>query len=119
MSTPTTLEARLLVANLLLFVPVGLLAVLGWRRPSLGLAAGVLLSIVIELAQFLVFSRVAVTDDVNGGGAALGALLGSLVLSLTKRLPESNAVLARSPGVTESPFSCPTWSNCRGLGALG
>jgi VanZ family protein len=79
-------------ANVLLFVPLGVLVVwvLGRRYWWAGGAAGMLLSALIELAQFLFLpARYPTLLDVaaNTGGAILGSLLTLLALTLRKPVP--------------------------------
>jgi glycopeptide antibiotics resistance protein len=71
---------RPVVANVVLFLPLGALAAaVWWRRPLVGVWLGcVALSVTIEAAQYLVpTGRVANAADVlaNATGAALGVLL--------------------------------------------
>jgi glycopeptide antibiotics resistance protein len=78
------------VANVLFFVPLGLLVVLlaGARWWWAGLAAGVVVSAGIETGQALFLpARTATLDDVvaNGVGALLGAVAGVLLLSRAAR----------------------------------
>jgi hypothetical protein len=79
-------------SNVLLFVPLGVLVVwiLGRRRWWAGGVAGLLLSALIEFAQFAFLpDRYATLLDVaaNTAGATLGALLMLLVLTLRKPVP--------------------------------
>jgi glycopeptide antibiotics resistance protein len=73
-------------ANILLFVPVGLLAVIlaGPRRWYLGVLAGFVASCTIELGQLLFLpDRFATLADVvaNTGGATIGTALALMLLS--------------------------------------
>lgn len=77
-------------ANVLFFVPLGLLVVLllGSRRWWVGAAAGLLVSAAIEIGQALFLpARYASVDDVlaNTSGAVIGALIGVLVLGRVAR----------------------------------
>lgn len=81
-------------SNVLLFVPLGALMVwiMGRRCWWVGVAAGLLLSCLIELAQFLFLpARYPALADVaaNTLGAALGALLALLIIVRRKpvRIP--------------------------------
>jgi VanZ family protein len=79
-------------ANVLLFVPLGALVVriFGSRYWWTGGAAGLVLSALIELAQFLFLpARYPTLLDVaaNTGGATLGSLLTLLVLTLRRPVP--------------------------------
>lgn len=76
-------------SNVLLFIPLGVLVVsiFGRRHWWAGGAVGMLLSALIELAQFVFLpARYPTLLDVaaNTGGAALGGLLMLLVLTLRK-----------------------------------
>ncbi|WP_186317641.1 VanZ family protein [Curtobacterium sp. 9128] len=78
-------------ANVLFFVPLGLLVVLrlGARRWWVGAAAGLVVSAVIETGQALFLpARYASLDDVlsNTCGAVVGALVGAVVLGWAARL---------------------------------
>lgn len=66
------------VANVLLFVPLG--ATLGWggidpRRVRVAICAGLALAIAVELSQVYTHNRIATTSDVitNTTGAWIGA----------------------------------------------
>ena len=75
-------------ANVILFVPLGLLAalLLSPRRWWLAAATGLLTSASIEGVQFLLLSeRQASLRDIANN--ALGALLGALAVVLTRRMP--------------------------------
>ncbi|MGY2743206.1 VanZ family protein [Arthrobacter sp. UYCu723] len=79
-------------SNVLLFVPLGALVVriLGRRCWWAGVAAGMLLSGLIELAQLLFLpARYPTLLDVaaNTAGATLGSLLTLLVMTLRKPVP--------------------------------
>lgn len=75
LADPDSLATVLLVLNLVMFVPVGLFAALGWPgRAGRVLLACLGLSLLVETAQLLFGGRVAATDDVllNLAGAAAG-----------------------------------------------
>ncbi|MDQ0822099.1 VanZ family protein [Arthrobacter sp. V4I6] len=79
-------------SNVLLFVPLGILVVwiLGRRNWWAGGAAGLVLSALIELAQFVFLpARYPTLLDVaaNTAGATLGGLLTLLVLTLRRPVP--------------------------------
>ncbi|MGM1028906.1 MAG: VanZ family protein [Actinomycetota bacterium] len=77
------------LANVALFVPIGLLVGLASRRPALGALAGAALTVVVELVQALVpaIGRSCAMDDAiaNALGAALGAVLAAVALLLPRR----------------------------------
>jgi acetyltransferase-like isoleucine patch superfamily enzyme/VanZ family protein len=78
-------------ANVMLFVPLGLLAalLLPARRWWLAAATGLLTSASIEAVQFLLLSeRQASLRDIANN--ALGALLGALAVALTRRMPSGS-----------------------------
>ncbi|GAE35728.1 VanZ family protein [Halalkalibacter akibai] len=82
---------RILVGNVILFMPLGFLLPTVWkkaRRFSFILLAGFLLSLLIEVSQFLFTHRVANVDDVilNTLGAMIGYLIFSCVFWLKKRI---------------------------------
>lgn len=70
------------VANIALFVPFGVLVALAWPRVSawVPIAAGALVSTVIELVQLGIPSRVSTVSDVvaNSAGTAIGVALVAL-----------------------------------------
>ncbi|MFJ3384350.1 MULTISPECIES: VanZ family protein [unclassified Curtobacterium] len=77
-------------ANVLFFVPLGLLLVLmlGGRRWWVGAMAGLLVSVAIETGQALFLpARYASVDDVlaNTSGAVIGALIGIVLLERVAR----------------------------------
>ncbi|WP_327175435.1 VanZ family protein [Streptomyces sp. NBC_01335] len=91
-------EARL---NTLLFVPLGLFAVLAYRRPLAALVAGTLGSVMIEAAQLAINAgRQCDLLDLyaNTAGTVVGVALGCLLLPLLKRRlsPLRNANLGGS-----------------------
>ena len=88
------------VANILMFAPIGLLLVLllGARRWVVALVAAVAFTVLIEVVQLGIPSRVADVNDVllNAGGALLGVLAGLLLArvrsGLAARAPEGVAL---------------------------
>lgn len=84
------------LANVALFVPIGLLVGVASRRPALGVLAGVALTVAVELVQALVpaIGRSCAIDDAiaNAVGAALGAVLAAIALLLPRRAPDRTAV---------------------------
>jgi len=88
------------VANILMFAPIGLLLVLllGARRWAAALVLAVAFTVTIEVVQLGIPSRVADVNDVllNAGGALLGVLAGLLVArvrsGLAARAPEGVAL---------------------------
>lgn len=94
-------------ANVVLFIPLGLLLALHLRpgRAWIAVAVGALTSCVIELGQLLFLAaRYATLEDVaaNTTGAALGALIGSLLRALLlarqrRRAAEWNDAFAHIP----------------------
>ena len=77
------------LANVLLFVPVGFIVGLATRRWWLGLAIGVAISAGSELVQLALPSRVASVEDViaNSLGAALGAGIALAALAHRRSAP--------------------------------
>ena len=97
MTTPTADASDVdFVANILMFAPIGLLLVvlLGARRWAVALTAAVAFTVLIEVVQLGIPSRVADVNDVllNAGGALLGVLAGLLLArvrsGLAARAPE-------------------------------
>lgn len=94
-------------ANVVLFIPLGLLLALHLRPGFawVAIAVGALTSCLIELGQLLFLSaRFATLEDVaaNTGGAALGALVGGLLRELLlarqrRRAAEWNDAFAHIP----------------------
>lgn len=86
------------LANVALFVPIGLLVGVASRRPVLGALAGVVLTVAIELVQALVpaIGRSCAMDDAiaNAVGAALGAVLAVIALQLPRRGAPDRATAA-------------------------
>lgn len=76
-AAPGSLAATLLVLNAAIYVPVGWSTVLVLGRRRRALVAGTVLSILVEMIQFLVLGRVAATDDViiNAVGCFVGAVV--------------------------------------------
>lgn len=74
-------------ANVLLFVPLGLLLTLLFRRPWIGVVVSVAASVAVELAQLVVPSRQASLRDVvaNALGAAIGAAIAWLLVRRRSR----------------------------------
>ncbi len=64
-------------ANIVLFIPVGLLVALLFRRLWVGIACAVAISVMVELVQILLPARMATPRDVLANG--LGALIGGLI----------------------------------------
>lgn len=64
------------VANIALYVPVGLLGALAWRRFWAGTLAGLALTVAIETCQYNIIGRAGSITDIrnNTAGAVLGAL---------------------------------------------
>jgi hypothetical protein len=83
---PTAVEST---ANILLFVPITLLAGVLWRRPGMAILGGTALSIVIEVVQalVLVIGRACDTSDwiTNTLGAVIGAVLAAAALAWRRR----------------------------------
>ncbi len=81
------------LANVALFVPIGLLVGVASRRPALGAVAGAVLTVTIELVQALApeLGRSCAIDDAiaNAVGAALGAVLAAAALLLARRAASS------------------------------
>lgn len=75
-------------ANVLLFIPLGLLLTLLFRRPWIGLVVAVLLSIGAEVVQMVLPGRLSSLRDIvaNALGAALGAAIAWLVLRRRRRI---------------------------------
>ena len=80
---PFSWEALLISLNVVLYVPLGLLVLVGWRS-GLKVAFGVCLglSVAVETVQWAAFQRVAALDDVliNVAGGVIGIILGALFL---------------------------------------
>ncbi|MGK3952193.1 VanZ family protein [Microbacterium sp. I2] len=74
-------------ANILMFVPLGFLLTLLFRRPWIGVALAVGASVAAELAQFVIPSREPASRDIiaNTAGALLGAALAWLVIRARSR----------------------------------
>ncbi|MCA2213298.1 VanZ family protein [Jidongwangia harbinensis] len=69
------------VANILLYVPVGFLARLVWRRTVPAALIGLVLTVAIETCQYSIIGRAGSITDIrnNTAGAVIGALLGATV----------------------------------------
>jgi hypothetical protein len=77
--SPTSTTSVLLLANVILYMPFGFLGVLGWPDHALRVvAAGLGISLLVEISHFTITERVASTDDVllNTAGLLLGWVLG-------------------------------------------
>jgi len=83
---PTAVEST---ANILLFVPIALLAGVLWRRPVAAVLGASALSIVIEVVQavVLVIGRACDTSDwiTNTLGAVIGGILAAAALAWRRR----------------------------------
>lgn len=89
-----------LLANILMFVPLGLLLTLVFAHPWRGVVLALLLSAGAELAQFILPSRQPSLRDVfaNVAGAAIGAAIGWLVmLRRRRRAASQTATVAEAP----------------------
>jgi glycopeptide antibiotics resistance protein len=75
------------VANIVLFIPLGFFLTLLLRRPAIGAAIGIGISVCVELIQIVIPHRQATVRDVisNGIGAATGALIAWLVVRRRQR----------------------------------
>jgi glycopeptide antibiotics resistance protein len=80
-------------ANILMFVPLGFLLTLLFRRPWHGVLLALVLSAGVEIAQLAIPSRQASLRDVvaNVLGASLGALLAWIIVRRRRRVAESGA----------------------------
>ncbi len=74
-------------ANVLLFVPLGLLLTLLFRRPWVGVVLAVTLSVAVEVVQTVLPGRIASPRDVlaNLIGAVIGAVIGVIILRRRSR----------------------------------
>lgn len=74
------------VANVALFLPLGLLLTLCVRRPWVGFVGAVALSAAAEFVQLMIPGRVASLRDVvaNALGAAVGALIAWLIIAIAR-----------------------------------
>jgi len=89
------------VANIVFFVPIGLLAalLLPWRVWWLGMPIGLALSAALELGQavFLPERYASLTDVIaNTLGAVIGALLGAAIRSVRMRRAPAQRPVPRS-----------------------
>jgi hypothetical protein len=94
LAEPGSLAAVLLVANVLLYVPLGFTARLAWPRTLPVLAGIVGLSVLIEVVQWQWLGRVACTDDVvlNAAGGVMGIMLAASVLARRRHVAASAPV---------------------------
>lgn len=78
-------------ANVLLFIPLGLLLTLLFRRPWIGVLLAVALSVAAELVQFVLPGRLPSLRDVvaNALGAMIGAGIAWLVIMVRHRSQQS------------------------------
>jgi len=74
-------------ANIVLFLPLGFLLTMYFRRPWIGLAVAVALSASAEAVQQLIPGRTASVRDIvaNALGAAVGSLIAWLVIVVARR----------------------------------
>jgi VanZ family protein len=93
-----------LMANLLLYVPLGFFGALAVHgrsaiRAPIVIAAGLLLSVGVELSQFYDVGRVTNFSDVylNTGGTALGAFAALIYEHAQPRIPISRPILTPIP----------------------
>jgi len=85
---PPSLASIEWAANILLYVAVGFTMVVAWfQQRRFVLPACLLLSVLIEIAQFLVLGRVGALDDVllNMGGAVIGYLAAVFLFAVGDR----------------------------------
>jgi glycopeptide antibiotics resistance protein len=81
------------VANIALYVPVGLLGRLVWRRVGPATLAGLALTVAIETCQYSIIGRAGSITDIRNNTA--GALLGALAAAaLARRRSLSRAAQA-------------------------
>jgi VanZ family protein len=81
---PTSAPAVLFVGNIVLYVPFGLFATIGWPRRRVAIVAlSALTSALVELAQYQWLGRNATVDDVvlNTLGALMGCVAGTLLVA--------------------------------------
>lgn len=92
MFSPTAMDPiRILIGNVILFIPLGFLIPAIWRKMRKQVkivAIGFLVSLSIELSQFLFTHRVANIDDVllNSFGTWIGACIFYLCYRLKRRI---------------------------------
>ena len=86
-------------ANILMFVPLGFLLTLLFRRPWVGVALALALSAAAEVAQIAIPSRQPTIRDIlaNAAGAALGAGIAWLLVLRRERAASDEA------GPTDAP----------------
>jgi len=102
---PLTLASIELVANILLYSAIGFTMTIAWyRKRRFVVIACVLLSVLVETAQYLVLGRVAAVDDVllNMVGAVIGYLAAVMVFAVgdrsRRRLPSGRRLRGREAG---------------------
>jgi hypothetical protein len=94
---PDTIQSVLLVGNVVLYVPVGLFAALGWPRSRwMLLGVCLLIPITVESLQPVALRGVGSTDDVvlNAIGVAIGWLAGAGVTVVRALRSERNVWLS-------------------------
>lgn len=93
---PLTFEVLEALANVVMFVPFGVLLVALGTRPVRAIAAALLFSGTIETVQLAIPGRVSTLQDVvlNTAGAALGALLAAGASRLGRRRSGTPRVVA-------------------------
>lgn len=91
-------------ANVVLFVPLGLLLTLSAQRVRLGMAFALVISAAAELAQLVLPSRVTSVRDVlaNVVGAAIGGLL-ALAIRWAQRRADEHHGAASATGADRPP----------------
>lgn len=89
-------------ANILMFVPLGFLLTLLFRRPWIGVALAVAASVAAELAQFVIPSREPAPRDIiaNTAGALIGAGLAWLVVRACSRRAAHDSTTGAPPTET-------------------
>lgn len=87
-------------ANILMFVPLGFLLTLLFRRPWFGVVLALVLSAAAEVAQIVIPSRQPTARDIvaNTLGATVGAALAWLIV-----LRRGRRTAAEPPGTTDAP----------------
>jgi len=86
------------IANILMFLPLGMLLTLLFRHPWAGFALAVILSISAEIVQLVIPGRTASLRDIvaNGAGAAIGALIAWIVIVIRRRRPSPPPATTRA-----------------------
>ena len=86
------------VANILMFVPLGLLLTLLLRHHWYGVALALAVSVLAEVAQIVIPSRQPSLRDIlaNVLGAAIGAAIAWVIVLRQRRAPKEAAVSDRS-----------------------